>query len=78
MKLGKLERTSAIAWSSGQQSSSNILALGTVAGAMDASFSSQSELELYQVEPSSSKLFKKLCSIPTHSRYFIFIYLYKI
>ena len=72
MKLASLEKTSCIAWSPCQQQST-VLALGTLAGAMDANFSTQTELELYEWDGINMDL-KKLGAISTNSRYFYRVY----
>ncbi|CAG8792453.1 547_t:CDS:1, partial [Acaulospora morrowiae] len=45
MKLKDISRTATFAWSPGQEIP--IIATGTVAGALDASFSNTTELELF-------------------------------
>lgn len=47
MRIKGIDRTSTIAWSPGQQLP--FLAMGTVAGALDASFSTKTELELFDL-----------------------------
>eukprot|EP00842_Homolaphlyctis_polyrhiza_P002847 jgi/Hompol1/3563/HPOL_006618-RA len=47
MRLRKIERNSTLAWAPANQDL--LLALGTVAGALDASFSSRTELELFDL-----------------------------
>ncbi len=49
MKLFSLDKTAAFAWSPGVDVPL-LLATGTKAGAMDASFSSATELDLYVVD----------------------------
>lgn len=45
MKLKEIERTSTFAWA---PTSQPLLATGTVAGALDASFTNQGQLELWE------------------------------
>ncbi|KAI9308433.1 hypothetical protein BJ944DRAFT_174834 [Cunninghamella echinulata] len=52
-KLSEIQRTASFAWSPGQQIP--LIAAGTAAGALDDSFSNASELELFQLDLSSSK-----------------------
>ncbi|RIB13203.1 hypothetical protein C2G38_2003608 [Gigaspora rosea] len=52
MKLKEIPRTATFAWSPGQHLP--IVATGTVAGALDASFSSTTELELFHIDIHSS------------------------
>ncbi|CAG8490660.1 13439_t:CDS:10 [Cetraspora pellucida] len=52
MKLKEIPRTATFAWSPGQHLP--IIATGTVAGALDASFSSTTELELFHIDIHSS------------------------
>ncbi|CAO3611688.1 unnamed protein product [Cunninghamella blakesleeana] len=52
-KLNEIQRTASFAWSPGQQIP--LVAAGTAAGALDNSFSNASELELFQLDLSSSK-----------------------
>lgn len=47
MKLKEIPRTATFAWSPGQHLP--IIATGTVAGALDASFSNTTELELFNL-----------------------------
>ncbi|KAJ1341698.1 hypothetical protein BSLG_003719 [Batrachochytrium salamandrivorans] len=47
MRIRSIERNSTLAWAPGNQEV--LLALGTVAGALDASFSSTTELELFDI-----------------------------
>ena len=47
MRVRQIKRTSTLAWSPGQHSP--LLAAGTVAGALDLSFSSSTELELFDL-----------------------------
>lgn len=65
MKVGEIARNSAVAWapsssvtpaSASSQASASypVIALGTVSGAIDSSFSTTTELELYEFNPSSS------------------------
>ena len=47
-----------------------MLALGTVAGALDASFSSSTDLELYQLALSDpGRKMKLVASMPSNARY---------
>jgi protein transport protein SEC31 len=55
MKLFSVDKTAAFAWSPGVQGPL-LLATGTKAGAMDASFSSATELDFYAVESSMKKV----------------------
>ena len=48
MKLRKIARTSTIAWSPGNHQP--WLATGTVSGALDASFSTSTELEIWDLD----------------------------
>jgi protein transport protein SEC31 len=70
--LREIDRTATVAWSPGQHLP--ILALGTVSGALDASFSIQTELELFDLNLSSqnndtaSNSCNKKASIPGTSR----------
>jgi protein transport protein SEC31 len=52
-RLNEIRRTAAFAWSPGQQTP--LIAAGTVAGALDDSFSNASELELFQLDLTNSK-----------------------
>jgi protein transport protein SEC31 len=47
MKLKEIHRTSTFAWSPSTASSLPLLATGTVAGALDESFSNESQLEIW-------------------------------
>jgi protein transport protein SEC31 len=47
MKICKIDKTSTVAWSPNQEP---LLALGTMAGALDVSFSAQTELEIYKIQ----------------------------
>jgi len=53
MKLRQVDRTATIAWSPGHHRP--FLATGTVAGALDASFSSSTELEIFDLDLAKSK-----------------------
>ena len=68
MKLRKIDRTSTVAWSPGQHEP--LLALGNVAGALDASFSSSTELELFglNLESTNKRKLIKLAGIPANAR----------
>ncbi|KAG4093393.1 WD40 repeat-like protein [Neocallimastix lanati (nom. inval.)] len=48
MKIRQVNRTATMAWSSGQHSP--LVALGTASGALDASFSTKSELEIFDLD----------------------------
>jgi protein transport protein SEC31 len=63
MKLGTIDKTAAIAWSPGVHTP--LLALGTIAGAMDSDFSSQTELAFYEM---TSSQFKKLGGLNVNAR----------
>ncbi|KAI8811836.1 hypothetical protein BJ742DRAFT_795709 [Cladochytrium replicatum] len=52
MRIRWVDRTATVAWSPGQHSP--LLALGTIAGALDASFSTNTELEIFDLNISSS------------------------
>ena len=65
MKLGSIERTATVVWYPGQPS---FLACGTIAGAMDASFSTLTELEIFQVDAQKLPLFNKKGSIQVNAR----------
>ncbi|KAI8097551.1 uncharacterized protein BX664DRAFT_326670 [Halteromyces radiatus] len=52
-RLNEIQRTATFAWSPGQQIP--LIAAGTVAGALDDSFSNASELELFRLDLTSSK-----------------------
>jgi len=47
MKLKEIERTSTFAWA---PTSQPLLATGTVAGALDASFTNQGQLEIWELD----------------------------
>jgi protein transport protein SEC31 len=67
--IKKVERTSTTAWSPSEYEEP-LLALGTVAGAMDASFSTKTELEIFNVDlQSSTKEMIKIASIAANARY---------
>ncbi|KAI8897478.1 hypothetical protein BC833DRAFT_621220 [Globomyces pollinis-pini] len=62
--LKKIERTSTICWSPATLQDP-LLALGTVAGALDASFSSKTELEIFGLGlQSNAKRMNKIAGIP--------------
>lgn len=61
MKSYELKKTACVAWSPVHYNP--VLALGTMAGALDASFSTHAELELYEVMSE-----KKMISIESASR----------
>ncbi|TPX44564.1 hypothetical protein SeLEV6574_g04428 [Synchytrium endobioticum] len=54
MKLRRISRTSTIAWSPGNHPP--LIATGTVAGALDASFSTTTELELWDLDLGNSSM----------------------
>ncbi|OLY84088.1 Protein transport protein sec31 [Smittium mucronatum] len=69
MVYASLDTTAVMAWS--PQADKTVVACGTVAGAMDATFSSSSTLNLYQilgVSSDSPHSTKSLCSIPSPGR----------
>ena len=72
MKIGRAltDKTSCLAWSPGLESPP-LLALGSLAGAMDASFSSLSELELYalSLNGSSQQTLVKQSAVPVNSKF---------
>ncbi|KAI8332277.1 hypothetical protein BC941DRAFT_359436 [Chlamydoabsidia padenii] len=55
-RLYEIRRTAAFAWSPDQQTP--LIATGTIAGALDDSFSNESELELFQLDLTSSKTYE--------------------
>ncbi|TPX35765.1 hypothetical protein SmJEL517_g02007 [Synchytrium microbalum] len=69
MKLRKIARTSTIAWSPGQHIP--LLATGTVAGALDASFSTTTELEIWDLDlaNTTSGSMKRLAVAKGHVRF---------
>lgn len=70
--IKKIDRTSIASWSPAKEQEP-LLALGTVAGALDASFSSKTELEIFSLDlASSSKTLQKLGGIPCNARYILF------
>ena len=70
MKIVQVEKTATVAWSpSYYESASLLLATGSVSGALDASFSMQSQLELHRVEFVSSRQ-TLACAYATQARYF--------
>jgi protein transport protein SEC31 len=48
MSLKEVKRTAAVAWSPAQQAPP-LLATGTLAGALDASFSTKADLEIHEL-----------------------------
>jgi protein transport protein SEC31 len=67
--LKTIERTSITCWSPADEQEP-LLALGTVSGALDASFSSKTELEIVGLDLASpTKEMKKLASVPCNARY---------
>lgn len=74
MKLKEIERTATFAWA---PTSQPLLATGTVAGALDASFTNESQLEIWDpdfMNKSESQLGgegqrKPYVSVTTNSRY---------
>lgn len=72
MKLRKIGRTSTIAWSPGQHIP--LLASGTVSGALDASFSTSTELEIWDLDLGNANIhaggpMKRLAVAKGHVRY---------
>lgn len=63
MKIGSLDRTAVFCWC--PTSYPPLLALGTAAGAMDASFSAKTELEIFELDNS----FKKRGTLAASARY---------
>ncbi|TPX63442.1 hypothetical protein SpCBS45565_g06633 [Spizellomyces sp. 'palustris'] len=76
MRLRYIDRTSTLAWSPGQHDTSGpLLATGTVAGALDASFSTAAELEIFDLnlaaQPGTpgSKNLRRLGAITCSARF---------
>jgi hypothetical protein len=70
--IKEIDRTSIASWSPAKEQEP-LLALGTVAGALDASFSSKTELEIFSLDLASpSKSLQKLGGIPCNARYTFF------
>ncbi|KAI8905569.1 WD40-repeat-containing domain protein [Gorgonomyces haynaldii] len=68
MRIRKLDKTATVCWSPGQHEP--LLAVGTVAGALDASFSSRTELELYSLNLDTSKgKMVRLGGVESNSRF---------
>ncbi|KAK6097896.1 protein transport protein S31 [Batrachochytrium dendrobatidis] len=79
MKIRSIERNCTLAWSPANQDV--LLALGTVSGALDASFSSSTELELFDINiagtaltpngttATTSKSMRKVGSVPMNARF---------
>jgi hypothetical protein len=63
MKIGSLDRTATFCWC--PTSYPPLLALGTAAGAMDSSFSANTELEIFELD----NAFKKRGSLMANARY---------
>lgn len=61
-----IARTATFAWS--ERGSSSLLATGTVSGALDESFSSDSQLEIYDAFNGSDQGPEQLCSISSNAR----------
>jgi protein transport protein SEC31 len=55
-KLKEINRTATMAWFSSSHTHLPMIATGTVAGAMDASFSNDADLELFTVDLESPEL----------------------
>lgn len=70
-RLREIPRTAAFAWSTGV--SQTLLATGTRAGAVNADFSDETKLEIWDLETKSSEgnEAKPLASLTTDSRYVI-------
>ncbi|KAI9105495.1 hypothetical protein DFS34DRAFT_575149 [Phlyctochytrium arcticum] len=76
MRLRHIDRTATISWSPGQyESNGPLLAAGTVAGALDASFSTAAELEIFDLnlgaQPGTpgSKSLRKLGAVNGNARF---------
>lgn len=66
MRITKIERTGTLAWSP----NATLLAVGTAAGALDASFSSQTSLEIFNLSLEGVRPELKLtASVPSAARY---------
>ncbi len=74
MKIRSIDRTATFTWSQGDHIP--LLATGTVAGALDASFSSSTELEIFDLSLDFSKTstgkIQKLGSASANARYALF------
>ncbi len=69
MVLKKLDRAAFTSWNPATEKEP-LLALGTAAGALDASFSSKTELEIFSLNLSEpGKGMKKLCGVASNARY---------
>lgn len=69
MVLKKIERAAITSWSPASDSEP-LLALGTVAGALDASFSSKTVLEVFGLNLNESgKKLKKLAEVSCNARF---------
>ena len=70
-RLREIPRTAAFAWSTGV--SQTLLATGTRAGAVNADFSDETKLEIWDLETKSSEgsEVKPVASLTTDSRYVI-------
>jgi len=73
MKIRQVNRTATMAWSPGQHSP--LVALGTASGALDASFSTKSELEIFDLDLDKGRTpdveMKRIGIANTNSRYYI-------
>ncbi|KAL2920129.1 protein transport protein S31 [Polyrhizophydium stewartii] len=69
MRIRRIERNSTLAWAPARQDV--MLALGTVAGALDASFSSQTELELFDLAPVPREplALRRLAAVTVNARF---------
>jgi hypothetical protein len=67
MKIGSLDRTAVFSWC--PTSYPPLLALGTAAGALDASFSATTELEIFELD----NAFKKRGTLAANARYVLII-----
>ncbi len=75
MVLKKVNRTAITCWSPATEVEP-YLALGTVAGALDASFSSKTELEIFSLNlADSGKSMEKVTGIPGNARYLNYLFL---
>ena len=71
--IKKIERTSITCWSPANNEEP-MLALGTVAGALDASFSSKTELEIFNLNlASNNKKMSKVAGFACNARYLLSI-----
>lgn len=67
MHIKEIDCTATVAWAPASSNSTRI-ATGTLAGAMDASFSSNAELEIHELNLGDSSGVSKLGSISSSSR----------